>query len=478
MTFSLVSVTFVTYTIGGILVKRTFFLTLLLLLLSIGGILLWQWNVYSENKKINESNAKYAVDEIIQINATGSQLKIKHEIANLPKGTYELIIQKAKKLTCSKQGDNCEKDGHNITKSDGGVLVLNYTVAKPKKAAFVLHNWAVKLKNVDVERSTVEITDTSKDSGVWASGGKRIGAKKKDLIKYYLFEGQDGSYPLYYQEKNIKHNVKGVFTVYGHLPKGLLKKVKAYHEGPLTIVFTNYPITFESKSLIVVPNQSKAIQAVRNQYVMEHYPFEKESEQWLGTYIAGQISNEKGEGKVKKMIAGIDKGLTEEEKTKFISLLENEEGATFTAKRLDQLLTEAVSHESKYFRSNRNQAKAYVSLQFMGTSTWMNIQGESSEIPFVRYQTKNYYPLKTIAENLNFKYEAISKEQIYLTNNSQSYRFFIGEKTFLYNEKVHSVSGQLLKRINDEVYVNEAYLLKVFNVMIRESSQGKQLISL
>ena len=91
--------------------------------------------------------------------------------------------------------------------------------------------------------------------------------------------------------------------------------------------------------------------------------------------------------------------------------------------------------------------------------------------------SKRYYSLTQVTEHLGFKMEQISSTHIYLTDGSSSFRLYPGETTFLYNDKAYSIKGELLKELNNEFYISEEYMLKIFNIFVREQDNELQLIS-
>ena len=104
-------------------------------------------------------------------------------------------------------------------------------------------------------------------------------------------------------------------------------------------------------------------------------------------------------------------------------------------------------------------------------------KGESSDIESITMNTKRYYSLTQVTEHLGFKMERVSSTHIYLTDGSSSFRLYPGETTFLYNDKAYSIKGELLKELNNEFYISEEYMLKIFNILFVEQDNELQLIS-
>ena len=59
--------------------NRIFFTILLLLLLVTGGVLVWQWNIYVDNKSDSKFQTVEA-NEMIRMSVTDQNIEVSHEI--------------------------------------------------------------------------------------------------------------------------------------------------------------------------------------------------------------------------------------------------------------------------------------------------------------------------------------------------------------------------------------------------------------
>ena len=69
--------------------NRILLTILLILLLFTGGVLMWQWNIYTDNKS-DLDNKTTEANETIRMSVTNQNIKINHEITGLPAGNYYL----------------------------------------------------------------------------------------------------------------------------------------------------------------------------------------------------------------------------------------------------------------------------------------------------------------------------------------------------------------------------------------------------
>ena len=123
--------------------NRIFYIILLLLLLITGGVLLWQWNIYSENQSRTDFKT-FQANETIRMSVTDQNIKIHHEIEGLPAGDYVLQNIKSKQISCQEDKKNCEITNKDKLKTTGGAITLTYSLKKSKASAYVLNDWAVR----------------------------------------------------------------------------------------------------------------------------------------------------------------------------------------------------------------------------------------------------------------------------------------------------------------------------------------------
>ncbi len=458
--------------------NRIFFTLLLLLLLATSGVLWWQWNVYSNQG--SDSNPKmFEANETIHMSVMKQNIEITHEMSGLPAGTYSLQNIKSKQISCQEDEKNCEISSNKQFTTNGGLIQLTYSLKKPSSVAYVLDQWAIELKDVKMNKTRVEITDYGKAAGMWAAGADLIGQTKKENIGYFVFEGHDSIFPLYYQNNVLKKVENNGFTVYGESVNHVIVAVKKYKgKLPVTFVISNKIASFTSQSLLIRPTEAKMVQVLSQRYYNRNYPFTNKKEKWLQAVIGAYVLDEKVDGKVKQLVSELSKQLSKEEQVEFSSLLKKNRGQNFSAVYLDKLLSEAIGMKSDYFTRNKFENRSLSQLYFMNHAKWYDENGKGSDVDSITMNSKRYYSLTQVTKHLGFKMEPISHTHIYLTDGKRSFRLYPGKTTFLYNEKAYSIKGELLKELNNQFYISEEYMLKIFNIMVREQNNELQLINL
>ena len=194
------------------------------------------------------------------------------KLCGLPAGHYVLQNIKNKQISCQEDKKDCEITNKDKLKTTGGTIKLTYSLKNSKASAYVLNNWAVQIKDVNMNQTHVEITHYGKNVGVWVAGANIVGQTKKENISFFVFAGNNGVFPLYYQNKGLKKAEENGFTVYGDSANTVLKAVKQYEvNSPFTFVISNKVDSFTSKLLLIRSNKEKMMQVLSNRYYTKNY---------------------------------------------------------------------------------------------------------------------------------------------------------------------------------------------------------------
>lgn len=449
------------------------------MLLAIGGLLTWQWNLYSVQG--NSITSLDNTSETIDLTVNRDNIQIKHKISGVPAGSYQIKGLNYKKFTCHEDNKACHfsKKQTNKLITNGGTLLFTYKIKKINQTAFVLNHWAVQLQGVNIKNTRVEITNNGKNTGVWAAGASLIGETNKENISYFVFEGKEGVFPLYFQKQPLKKVKQDGIIVYGdHTGKLLQVANKSEVQLPYTLIISDKVKPFSSPHLRIVSSKTQIKQLLIAQYGKKNFPIQKKGEEWLQFFLTSYVLNEKMDGKSLKLKTELEKELTHKQQATFLSLIKKEKGHPFSATFLDELLSKATGLDTNYFENNKIQNKKFIPLYFINHAKWVDKNGDGTNVESITIQSQRYFLLKDITTCLGFNYEIINHNQIYITNGSTSFRLYPGENTFLYNDKAYSIKDHLLMEFNHQFYINEKYLLKIFNVFVREQNGELQIISL
>jgi hypothetical protein len=323
----------------------------------------------------------------------------------------------------------------------------------------------------------VEVTHNGKNAGVWAAGATLVGQANKDTLSYFVFEGNEGIFPLFFQKQSLKRVEKNGIVVYGTPSHTLIQTVETYEvEAPRTFIITNNVPPFSSENLWIGRSPATMAKALSEQEMVKKYPFQKKEEKWLHSFIAAYVLGDKAEGKARALIAELENKLTTKQLAAFKEALKKEQGHEFSAAFMDEVLSRITDRKTPYFENNKVKKRKLISLYFVNNAKWIDKDGERS-VESITMNNTRYYLLTDITENLGFTYEKLSTH-LYLTNGATSFRLYPGKTTFLYNEKAYSIKGDLLMEFRNQFYISEKYVRKVFSIFVREKDNQLELVSL
>jgi pantothenate kinase len=84
--------------------------------------------------------------------------------------------------------------------------------------------------------------------------------------------------------------------------------------------------------------------------------------------------------------------------------------------------------------------------------------GDQKLFPFVETLSSLGFQVKVLSDN----------ETLLLTKGLNSYRFFVNQNIFIYNEEDYGLLENPLTKINHTIYIDYQWLTSLFNIQIDE----------
>lgn len=462
--------------------------TLLILLNSfIGGLLFWQWDAYSQVLDSTNSEQVEKVKQKVTVTSKGNQLHITQLFTGLNSDKEYRIMapEKVQEWGCVKSdGNPCESVDDNPSSylADANSLTINYLIdMKENNSPFLLNHWLVYLPDVETTHTSIEVIDTSRRKGSWVAGLPLKGHNKFELIDYYVFEGLGDNSSLYWQPTPLKrvYGEQGIqYYSAANTDKNSLL-FNSLHRIPnfkgLSIVVSDvYPETNGVSLMIVHPNITNEVieRKIIYNYLMnktDNLPLE---ERWLidvlTSIITGQDSNvPKGQEFIKELKGN----LTEDELLTFTNMVINE--TLLTAQKLDNLLGNLAGKSTHFFTLNKNEETMIVPLYYFDPRRIM-IQDKLQENFEVLIMSNNdrYYPFTETMNALGFNVKVlVDNETVLLNKEDNSYRFYVNQNIFIYNEEDYGLLENPLTYINGKVYIESSWLETIFKVDFQETKE-------
>lgn len=463
--------------------------TLLILLNSvIGGMLFWQWNAYSESKSIAKAEEIESATQEISVKSKGNAIAVTQLITGL-KSDKEYRISMPDTISdweCVKaDGAPCDSVDENPTSflADHHSLTIRYNI-ELNHTPFLLNSWTAALLDVEMKKTSIEVIDSSRRDGTWVAGLPLKGHNKLEFIDYYYFEGNGTSASLYWQSQSMNH-VKGGQGIYLYSEENMeensfsfdsLKRLPDF-KG-LSVVYTEaFTETNGNGLMITKPSIKKEL---LERKIIYNYFLDKSrdlplEERWLidvlTSLMTGQESNvQKGN----EFLAELKKQLSEEELSKFLDLVFME--SSLTPERLDELLGSLAGKSTHFFALNKNEETKLIPLYYTDKRKIMIQNKLYKDHEVLLIEDKKYYPFVETLEALGFEVKLLAdNETILLNKENNSYRFFINQNIFIYNEEDYGLLENPLNRINGKVYVEGNWLNTIFKIHLEETEKEIKL---
>ncbi|MEH6944995.1 copper amine oxidase N-terminal domain-containing protein [Bacillus sp. JJ722] len=455
------------------------FVTSIFILLATGGVLLWQWNVYSKDEEIIEKNRQSVVDQHIQIQQNEETLQVSQSMSNLKKGKYKL--ENPSKVEIKVDGKKLSNNTVSI-KEDEKNVTFNYSIPfNSKQRSMMLEDWALQLENVQTNKTKVEMTVESNRTGSWAAVADQIGKANKKYVDYYVFEGEGPVYSLYYQQGELHHEKMeddGPNIYYEDSFKPAVKQVASkLGEFPdlqdsVVILTSKHQEGINQDLLMIndVNNAEKLNNQISQLYVNSTFPFKNEQEKWQQNILGNLYTNKSnGSPKTKAMVEILKKELYEPEIQSFIKIALAEE-EPLTSARLDGILSNIKEKNTSFFQLNSNEKNSVIPLYYEDVREVV-VNDKALQGKYYYQNDKLLLPLLPIMKEAGYTYDFISQDHILLTKDGESIRLYPNKNVFILNGIDYSLATAPLTIINDEYYLHADWLKDIFGMTVIEDEE-------
>lgn len=465
------------------MVKKSLLFSLLLMIIS-GGIIFLQWNGYEGSSKVLDDNE---LEQEIQIIYSEQGLAIQQTFHHLQidKPLTLVFPIDAKNMRCETKEGKCSLNGLSalITPKDHTFTVSYMLNSSPAKSSMLLTNWFIKVKETEIKKTSIYLTDKKLRTGNWYSGIKTTGGQKKDLINYYEFQGNGGADALYWQagplvEVKAGENVALYMPSETKAPEQLVDSLKNLDiPKRKTIIVTNQHAAYSSDQFHILNNSqqlAELVNTIQLNDMKNKYRF-KESEEWLAEImIALELNRAFGSQKSQKMYQYLQQQLTPEEQETYKAEVLQMKGESVTAEQLDRMLSEVKGLETHFFQENHDAKSVIKPLLFTDTRSVI-VNGKVMTFKAMNQKGVLLFPFQSTLRQLGFDVKALSNGQSLLVNKgADTYRFDLDQHRFILNEEDYGLYENALATYNGELYIEDSWLQKIFLVSVSE--QGDQII--
>ncbi|MEK3855242.1 stalk domain-containing protein [Cytobacillus sp. FSL H8-0458] len=459
---------------------------LIFLILSgiISGMVLWQWQAYSERAIALESSE--AITQEITVETHLKELKITQKLYGLvARKEYRLDIPDTLyKWNCKtgtgKACDSADESPYTFFSADDQ-MIFEYTVPiNDKKKALLLTDWFVKIIGIKAESLSISISDSFKREGSWAAGIRLKAQKKLDHIDYYYFEGYGNVPSLYWQEEPLLKtaiNNTDVYTAGTRAASLDFKKLNDIGDFPfMSIILTDrYPEYMDENILIASP-YIKVDQLEKELIALQFQrKFADGSPDWIvDAFTAGLLDLKPGSAKGSIALKEFKGKLTEDELKNF--LINVYQADSLNAGKLDKLLGNAKGLQTQFFTMNIKNEAPLVPLYFQEEKKLWVSGAEKASISLLYRDGKVFLPFTAAMQALGYEVKILSGEETMLVSKgNNSYRFYLNKNVFIYNEEDYGLLINPLTRQNGTVWMEIQWFKALFGVTAEEREGGIHL---
>lgn len=448
----------------------------------ISGLLFWQWDAYS--KEMEQPADKEFATQKISIRTETDTLVITQKLSGLT-GKKEIPFALPSEVitwNCFlEDGSECEKQEESvpsITPDNKGNIEIQYTLPiKANEKAFLFNQWLTSFSNVHVTETKVELIDSTKRNGTWVMGIPLIGNKKLDLIDYYVFEGKLANPSLYWEADTLlQEKVDSKLMIYseqnGNHGQAFASLQQISNRPHVTVVITSYLPEGNGNGMIITRPDIKPEMLEKKllysilKLKFDNLPIEQS---WLvDLHVSLLLNSESQISKSNQTIQELKLKLTDEELQRYLQTFLSKENV-YTPEKLDEILVSVTGKPTSFFNDNKNEDTNLIPLYFLEKRN-ISIKGKiQKDVHIIYLGEQKLFPFVETLSSLGFQVKVLSdNETLLLTKGLNSYRFYVNQNIFIYNEEDYGLLENPLTKINQTIYINYQWLTSLFNIQIDE----------
>lgn len=462
---------------GELFMRKFAIIAFLFLLSMVGGLLLFQWNNYSE--QINEQTSeKIAVDQHIIVESKTNKLQVKQTVDGLsPEHSYQLIIpDNISEWTCTTDDNkSCqiEKNQLTVEQNDRTVTFSYFIPFKKESESLLLDHWAISMQQVAFKNTKVEVVESVRRAGSWIAGAPLVGFEKFDFIDYFVFEGENGLFPLYWQSKrltSIHHQdefnlfMKEGSTYSLNTSCDFLSKLPNFPYTTVVVTDTHAPV--RKKGLMITNKPPMGIELDRQlalQYYLQRSTVKYDD--WLYDLLVAHLIGVDVESKKgKQVMQELNDSLSASERQTLFEHI-TLDNSSYSIEEMDEVLSKIKGLPTTFFKQNMDHVDT-VPLYFVDSKK-VSINNKQMDLDVIIRNKTRFFPFIETMKGLGFEVEHLS-EQILLNKEKMSMRFFIDKNIFILNEEDYGLLEKPLVDINGEIYIEQKWLRTIFDVNMNE----------
>lgn len=452
------------------------------LVIIIGVVLFVQYQVYSDRAQNEVGEFNYTQE--IEIVFRDNSLDIRHHFKNLPKQQVDVNLpSSALEVECFLEtSSSCERlseDRKSFRVGEARSQSISYVIplSQPLTENLVLNNVFANLPLGEAIYSIVHITTDSQIVGQWVTGLPLIGQQQLKLVNYTMFSGEGQVKDLYWTPNNtIVQKITDQLTIYSNEPvsaefKEEIAKMDMLTEEHMAIVQSD-GIESSYRMLFLPSISIDAVQASLTLSQIETmYKFEDSTPLWakemMVSFLTGTII---GSEKTQHIVLEITELMTDRQLESWKEQLKKLERNQVTMQVLDDTLSSVLTNTTNFLVKNSEVDYVYP-FYYIDTRDVLLNSKDIEKMGIIYYEGRVLYKAQPLLEALG--YNAYEGENGYYVNNeTRVFRFPQEHGFYVYNQRRYDTSSQPIVKIQDEYYVEETWMQRLFLVELTKKDSA------
>lgn len=435
----------------------------------------WQWSNFSgNNDKPAESKGDPSIIVTVKIEQNLLQVKQTFNDLEIDRQYHAVIPGQALGVKCTDAaGNQCEGGFEQLPK--GEKIQFDYIIKSGPGLSQLLNDWMVVLKSAPVTKTRIEIVDQSYSKGTWAAGLPLKGYKQTELLHYYVFEGENSSPSLYWQEKNLIKltGQKGIDYYTSHKEQIIYEfdSLETFSDNHLSVIISDGQRTVHGNGLLLAGNKltdKELEQQLAAAFLSSKFGTDQVGDGWIVKALASLVTKQQPENaKSRAMVEELVNTLTSEEIAAFINYFSKERN--FSGNSLDEYLSSIKGMNTNFFSMNSQNQGVFPLLYTDARRVLVN-GDENDELNVVIKDDKYLFPLVPTMDALGYQTKLEPEfTTLEISSAGNTYFFNIKNKTFIHDGQSFGLLENPFHNLNGQWYLEKHWLYAIFKVRVSES---------
>lgn len=433
----------------------------------------------------NESSSSY--NQEIEVVHRENELLIRHHFTNLSSKRLEINWPKASEhRTCHvADAESCSRLNEETTafvEGDATAQSISYVIPKEEVVSEEVFWQSVfaEIHKATPEATVLHVIDEVNADGMWVTGLPQVGNQTLNLVNYTLFSGRGPVADLYWQKQQLPSHSNEYVTVYGADTTEFIEpfeelfiRLKAHHA---VIVLGKQDQNIASNRFMVT-DRTKLNDALQQFMVKQFYMNTEASsiDQFTAEVMTGLLLGDAGAvlSLAPNAVNELKESLTTDQITQFVEMFESAEELE-RAEDVDKLIEEITGYKTSFFTKNSQLEEGLYPFLLENPKKIVVLDDITLESHALVQDEQNYYPIRQVMEALAYT-TTVTDSSLYIENKERQYRFPLKEHFYVLNERRVNTQSTPVKQVNADFYVEEATMLRIFQLTIEAREQEIRL---